>query len=500
MTASRLPPPDPERPVRRVPPAAPTVRGGTVVLPSREDPVVRASSEVVGGPLGDRVRLGANRWWTPLTVLVWMTTFAGVLSALAKQHCRTTGWATPGQYVHLCYSDVPALFGARGLADGHVPYLADLPVEQQVEYPVLTGAVMWLTSLLVPGEGFTTQRALAYFDVNLLLTVACTIGVVIATALTARNRPWDAAIVALSPGIVLTATINWDMWAVLLTSLALLAWSRSRLGWAGVLLGLATAAKFYPLLLLGPLLVLCFRAGRLREWAQLLAWFAVGWLAVNLPVLLANPEGWARFYAMSRERGAGFSSIWFVLSQQGVTLSQTTLNVLGTLSFGLLCLAIAWLGVAAPRRPRVAALAFLVVAAFLLTNKVYSPQYVVWLVPLAALARPRWRDYLVWQASQVVHFVAIWLFLVGYAAEETDRALPADWYGLAVLVHIAGTVWFAAMVVRDAWRPEHDPVRADGTDDPAGGVLADAPDVRTLPSAREPQAAGSRREQEAAPS
>ena len=34
--------------------------------------------------------------------------------------------------------------------------------------------------------------------------------------------------------------------------------------------------------------------------------------------------------------------------------------------------------------------AVLVVAAFAITNKVYSPQYVLWLLPLAAMARPRW--------------------------------------------------------------------------------------------------------------
>jgi hypothetical protein len=34
-----------------------------------------------------------------------------------------------------------------------------------------------------------------------------------------------------------------------------------------------------------------------------------------------------------------------------------------------------------------------------------------------------------------------------------------------------------AMVVRDILRPEHDPVRLDGSDDPGGGVLDGAPDA-----------------------
>ena len=49
---------------------------------------------------------------------------------------------------------------------------------------------------------------------------------------------------------------------------------------------------------------------------------------------------------------------------------------------------------APPTTPRLAQLGFLIVAGFLLVNKVYSPQYVLWLLPLAVLARPRWRDQL----------------------------------------------------------------------------------------------------------
>ena len=53
---------------------------------------------------------------------------------------------------------------------------------------------------------------------------------------------------------------------------------------------------------------------------------------------------------------------------------------------GLLMPSWAWLTLAAPVRPRVAQLAFLLVAGFLILNKVWSPQYSLWLVPLAVLA------------------------------------------------------------------------------------------------------------------
>ncbi|HEU4676778.1 MAG TPA: glycosyltransferase 87 family protein [Motilibacteraceae bacterium] len=467
---------------------APRVQRGTpvdrpaLVAPSRDDPVVRSLSEVVGGPVGPRLRAGAAALWTPTRVCVVLAVVTMVAALALKQHCRTTGWASPDQFTHLCYSDVSALFGSRGLADKLFPYVGHPGVEQ-VEYPVLTGLLMWATAKVVPGSGYSVDRLVTYFDVNLLADFALLLVAVLATAWTARRRRWDAAIVAASPAVAMTATINWDLLAVALTAVAMLLWARDRPVAAGVLLGLGVAAKLYPVLLLGPLLVLCLRAGRLRAWTGALAGTAASWLAVNLWFILFARDGWARFYALSRERGAGFSSIFYVTGSGWWTAHLSFLNAVATLVMLLACAGIAWLALAAPRRPRVGSLAFLVVAAFLLTNKVYSPQYALWLVPLLALARPRWRDVLIWQACEAVHWVAIWLYIAGFTANT--RGLPRSVYDATVWLHVAGLLWLVAMVVRDVLHPEHDPVRADGVDDdPAGGPLDGAPDVVVLDGTR----------------
>lgn len=452
------------------------------VLPSRDDPVVAAASRSIGGPVGHRAVVGRG-WWRPLRVLVAMALVASVVGVVLHSPCRKSAWSDPVKvYTHGCYTDVVPLYTGRGLAQGVVPYVGDAKAvgAEPVEYPVLTGMVMWLTSLPVPKSWPIGTQGTAYYDVNAAVDALLLVLVVWATALAARRRPWDAAMVALAPGVILTATINWDLWAVALTALAMLLWSRRYPLAAGVVLGLGVAAKFYPLLLLGALFVLCLRAGRMRAFWVAAVGTAVSWAVVNLPFMLTHFDTWSRFYSLSRTRGADYGSLWLVLTGQGVVdLSDVArLNLWGTISFAVLCVAIGLLALMAPRRPRFAQVAFLVLAAFVLTNKVYSPQYVLWLIPLAVLARPRWRDFLLWQLVEVAYFFSVWWYIHSFT--DPDRALPASSYYFFVVLHLVALAAYAAMVVRDVLLPRYDPVRLTDGDDPAGGVLEDAPDRITL--------------------
>jgi uncharacterized membrane protein len=157
-----------------------------------------------------------------------------------------------------------------------------------------------------------------------------------------------------------------------------------------------------------------------------------------------------------------------VLLNFGVALA--TVFVIGAV--GLLVLA-------ARRRPRLPQVLFLLIAGFLLVNKVDSPQYVLWLVPLAVLARPRWRLFLVWQATELVLVVARFFFFVGNDAALNDKpaeGIPIDAFFTAVWIRDLALVTLMAFVERDIVRPEEDVVRDDGADDPAGGLLDDAAD------------------------
>ncbi|MEW2525230.1 glycosyltransferase 87 family protein [Streptomyces sp. NPDC047071] len=466
------------------------------VLPTRQDEVAASGSELIGGPIGRRALLAAT-WWTPVRVIALVALGMFALGMVQKAPCYNGSWfvGASSQYTHACYSDIPHLYQGRGFADGLVPYFDKLPGDMEyLEYPVLTGLFMEVAAWLTPGSGSLQHQEKFYWMVNAGMLMACTAVIAVCVTRIHRRRPWDALLVALAPAFALTATINWDLFAVALTAAAMLMWSRGRAVAFGILLGLATAAKLYPVLLLGPLLVLCWRAGKWREFGSALIATTAAWLAVNLPVMIQAPDGWAKFYSFSRERGVDFGSFWLILAQRMDDPPTTdTVNRLAVVLMVLACLGIAALGFTAPRRPRFAQLAFLVVAAFILTNKVYSPQYVLWLIPLAALARPRWRDFLIWQACEVAYFLGIWMYLAYTTSGDAHKGLPTEGYQVAIAIHLLGTLYLCAVVVRDILMPERDVVRRTGEDDPSGGVLDGAPDVFVLsPSGRAPRYDGGR--------
>jgi uncharacterized membrane protein len=475
-------------------PRGPSAAGGPIDEPARSDPFVRGVSELVGGPLGEhavrppRSAYGGGRFWTPARIVLALACLVLSLHWVQKSPCRDGAWgADLPQYKHFCYTDVLALYFSEGLADGKVPY-----ADHGVEYPVLTGALMGVLGLPVHAYAAShpgVNQAERFYDLNALVLGALAVATAATLLALRRRRPWDVAMFALSPALFLSATVNWDLLAVALSCFFLYFWARRRPALAGLMLGLGAAAKFYPLLLAGALLVLALRSGRWREFVNTVSTALITWVVVNAPVALAYPAAWREFWHLNSTRGVDWGTFWYIgehfplggdryglgpfewLNRQ---TNHSALNTLYLLLFGLACAAILWLTLAAPRRPRLAQVAFLIVAAFLVLGKVWSQQYVLWLLPLVLLARPRWGAFLAWQAAEVLYFLAFY----GELMNASGRAVFPEWvFVLAAtfrLVTGCALIWF---VVRDILRPELDQVRRTYPDDPDGGVFDGAGDA-----------------------
>jgi len=464
----------------------PSPARGDWVDPTTDDPVVTALSDGVGGPVGTRA--GRHSWWTPVRVVLAMTAVCLSLGMWQKTNCYQDSWQDGNaRYTHMCYSDLPYLYTGRGFAELSWPYSEDAQTRARyevMEYPVgisywAYGAA-WVTHWLNGSPDLESRygqpvgamsstppvlREMRIFViVNALgFAVLALLSAWFLTGVNAR-RPWDAAAFALSPALLLTGLVNWDLVAVVFVAGALWAWARGRPVLTGVLIGLGAAVKLYPLFLLGGVLVICLRQRRFRELAMAALGTAGAWVVANLPAYLSGPDEWKVFWTFNSERGADLGSVWLVVQQ---ALEQTgkpfafdphTINVGSWLFFGAWCIGVLVLGLSSPSTPRLAQLGFLVVAGFLLVNKVYSPQYVLWLLPLAVVARPRWRDLIIWQAGEVLYFAMVWWYLGNFLAPAGGG--DSGFYWAAIAIRMACELWLVAMVVRDVLRPRHDPVRA----------------------------------------
>jgi len=284
---------------------------GTAYSPSRFDPVARAASAVIGGPAGRRLASGTG-FWGAAPVLVLLAAAMLSFGVVQKEHCRAQGWSSPDQFWHACYSDIPVLYGSSSLGAETRRGLIDSLGQGGLGQPPVSGALMWITSALVPDS--TSDAPRHFFDLSAVLLALVLTVAVAAVALALGRRSWDAAHLALSPVLITAGLISYELLAVAFLAAALLALSRGRPLIGGLLLGLGVASA--PQVAVAGLVValLAGRYLRLGTGAGIGATFAGSalgcWLIIRvllLPGLTGQLgtawKGWV-------EAVPGYGSIW----------------------------------------------------------------------------------------------------------------------------------------------------------------------------------------------
>jgi uncharacterized membrane protein len=366
---------------------------------------------------------------------------SALVSFMKFDHCLTTNFASPDVYTHACYSDLPALFGARDLINHVWPYSS---ASNSVEYPPITGLVMWASAL-------PTHSDKIYFLINVGLIALLFIGTVL---LVARMKPELWYLLPVAPAVVGSLYINWDLWAVASAVLAIYYFDRRLYDYSALALGLSIATKFFPIVLLVPIALIFYRRGVIKDGIRFLIVTSGTWLLINAPFIIFNQTGWWRFFKMNGERGVDFGSLWYALNLFGISTSN--LNTLSILLFmvGIAVYAVYFFGLG--QLPTLASTSFIVVAIFTIASKVYSPQYVLWLTPLAILAMRDKKDraaFWIWQGAELIYHLAIWEYLASYSGSHFG--LPARAYATATLIRIGATIFFAARVSTRSRDPQN---------------------------------------------
>lgn len=444
-------------------------------------------SERIGGPVGRHARPWGI-WFDPLPWSILVAGLSWVALMLRQVPCHQTSYGNPvNTYSRLCYSDIPLVYQGDGIATG-----AGLYSEAGLPYPPLVGLVIAVcrgfTGLLganvspsATGQEQLDASYLFFVLTAVVLFIAFLVVVVAQARLGAgsasqatqgvQTRSFDALLVAAAPVVIASGLINWDMLAVALVMLGVLAWAGRRPLLAGAALGAAFSAAFFPVLVLVALALVCWRGGRMRAWAVGLGGFAGAWALLNAPLLLTDPGGWSVYWTSGIERSADLGSLWYVLGLMGLQVPAVTVISAALTVTGLFLVAALVAG--APRRPRVAQVILLVLVVFTVCSKVYSPQYALWLLPFVVLARPKVRDWAEWNITELCYYFAVWGFLNGVLGPGTGADAL---YWIATFLRIGGQLWLASSVVHDILNPWDDPARVGHLDDLTGGVLDHAAD------------------------
>lgn len=447
------------------------------------------------------------------------------LGFLLKGRCLDpTAFASGDQYRRLCYNDIQPLYGIRDVHTDTFPYVnAEFTGDFQyvnggLEYPVLTGVFMWLAGLLV-------NDADSYLRVNALLMAPMAL---VGAYLLARMAGWRALLYACAAPIVWYAFHNWDVPSVAATIAGLWSWHRGKPLWAAVWFGIGGALKLHPVLFIVPLvfdefvrhrgnsrngdsptaaifttlavvllgflyilvpsqfirwllivavalgigILLIYGArylvrGRHREAARTLTIGAGTWLAINLPFMLINYDGWWGTYEFHRLRPPNPDSMFALLGSRFPDVAffhMPTLNLtvaVLTLATFVVVLAYAW-----DKGRREAAYPFLQVcaaflSAFMLWNKVFSPQYMLWLVPFFVVLNVHLLWWVAFIVIDAISYSSIfrWLYDISYLGVDDTVAKSAMITGIW-----ARAVLLAALIVvflrsRAAPTPESDDAR-----------------------------------------
>lgn len=299
-------------------------------------------------------------------------------------------------------SDLPVYRGyAQALLDGLVPYR-----DFAVEYPPLALAPIGLAGLA--GLGADTY---AWAFGALMLVAALAVQHAAAALAPPRHRravAWAMVLLPVAAGAIVRTRFDLVPAALMLAGLAAVLAARPRAGFA--LLAAGAATKLFPAVPAAAALVWLARRAGDGAPRRAVATFAAVLALATVPFLLASPAGFADQFAFHLERPVQIESapatVLWVLGDSEVTgapvapdrfksngLRGGAAPFLAGFFAVLQLAAVAAAAALAARRPgnpdQLVVAAFAALLAFVALGKVLSPQYLLWLAPLALAAYAR---------------------------------------------------------------------------------------------------------------
>ncbi len=248
-----------------------------------------------------------------------------------------------------------------------IPY-----IENQIEYPVMIGFTMFFASQF--GQTFWL---FSHYFLFLIVTAVTTFYLYKLSELLQTKKINLFLFWAASPTLLWFVYYNWDIITVMFSVMALYYFKKEKDVLATVLLSLGFATKMYPILFLFP--VLLHRP--FRDWIKLGTVFVITFLTINLYFIINSFSTWYYIYGFHSVRPPNIDSIWGLIVNIFPSLTPASVNTLTLILFAGSYLIVMILF----RKADFIKLSFVATLLFLLINKVFSPQFILWLLPFFAL-------------------------------------------------------------------------------------------------------------------
>ena len=340
----------------------------------------------------------------------------------------------PGAPVYFNYS-------TRMVAIGQLPYQ-----DFAVEYPPLA-LVFFTLPRLIASNPVTYANV---FAIEILLFNLLGLFLISALARRLNLSLWKTlavytlALLAIGPIIA----HRYDLIPAIMVLLALYTFSRGKYKTSWALLAVGMMTKIYPAILAPIFLLYHWRHRQNRQVIVGVATFAITTAVIMAPFLLLSPDGLWQSFSYHAQRGLQCESTYSSFLLLGQTLGLTSLeiefsfgsynvtsplaNILAKISPLLILFslgAVYWFfhksqggravvqqtlsPINQPDTARIVNYSLIAILAFMLTSKVLSPQFIIWLYPLIPLVAGRWRR-ISWLMFIVIGLMTYFIYPVAY--------------------------------------------------------------------------------------
>ena len=417
------------------------------------------------GPLAD-----FTRRWGPYALAGSLLLLDFVLVARGLSHAPDGRAYALWALDHSVYSDVVRLDLAHYVHGARVTH--PLPyVHDRIEYPVLLGFALWLPTWLPGGPA-------SWLAATGALTAAATFGSI---ALLRRQHPGSAWWIAASPALLLDAGINWDLIGVVFLVAGVVWFGERRYRLSGASTAAGTCFKLFPVVV-APMALAALgarwwlslghrtagrRSGRRSGWppatvddrwpgedpshppralAHWLIPFTVVTVVVAVPFLVLAPSNalwFVRFNSVRPQK----DSVWELVGRLAgrSAVDHHTVNVLSLVAVTAAVAYGAWRVWRTDPDGQGRAVALATAATIIVwmaVNKVWNPQYILWVAAAGALAAMPARFGVALGALSIYD----WWFEFGLRRPDHAGSLTDLGY-LAVVGRMAVLAWMTTWTI-----------------------------------------------------